>query len=283
MKAASFLPLLRDRADLRTILFVALALLLAAGNWTGAFRNFLSVPMGCVFAFVCCIAAHNQMHLPVFRNRPCNAIYQIALSLAIGQPPTGIVTAHNERHHKHAESDLDFVRTSLVRFRWNALNILFFPFASIAVMYREKPDDLSEWKLKRPRLYRQAILERSVFYATLLILLIADWRATTLFLILPWICAQLALVGVNLLQHQDCDSTSDYDHSRNITGKMGNFFLLNNGYHTAHHVRPSLHWSRLPEFHHREIASKMNPALNHRTLTGLLAERLRRPPVSHAS
>lgn len=283
MKSSGILPLLRHRADLRTLLFVTLALLLAAGNWTGEFRNFLSIPLGCLFAFISCTATHNQMHLLVFRSRLWNSIYQIALSFAIGQPPTGIITAHNDRHHKHAESDLDFVRTSLVSFRWNALNILLFPFASIAAMYREKPGDLTRWKVKRPRLFVQALIERAVFYAALVILLIADWRATILFLFLPWICAQIVLVGVNLLQHQDCDSSSEYDHSRNLTGKMANFFLLNTGYHTAHHIRPAMHWSKLPAFHAHEIAPRMNPSLNHRTLTGLLAERLRRPPVSHAS
>jgi beta-carotene hydroxylase len=283
MKAASFLPLPRHSADLRTLLFVALALLLAAGNWTGAFRNFLSVPLACMFAFVSCTATHNQMHLPAFRSRFWNSIYQIALSFAIGQPPTGIITAHNERHHKHTESDLDFVRTNLVSFRWNALNILFFPFASIAAMYREKPCDLADWRVKRPRLFRQAVLERAIFYAAIVALLVADWRATILFLFLPWISAQIVLVGMNLLQHQDCDSGSEYDHSRNLTGKIANFFLLNSGYHTAHHIRPARHWSRLPEFHESEIAPKMNPALNHRSLTGLLAERFRRPPISHAS
>ena len=283
MKSTGNLPLLRHRADWRTLVFITLALVAAAGNWTGIFRNRLSVPLAYPLAFICCIATHNHMHLPVFSTRGWNSFFQILLLFAIGQPPTGIITAHNERHHKHAESDLDFVRTGLVRFRWNALNIIFFPFASIAAMYREKPDDLAEWKTKRPHLYRQAILERSVFYTALLALLIADWRATTLFLILPWISAQLALVGVNLLQHQDCESDSEYDHSRNLTGKTLNFFLLNNGYHTAHHLRPAMHWSELEKYHKIEIAPHMNPALNHRTLTGLLAERLRRPPVSHVS
>lgn len=78
MTAARFLPLLRDLADLRTLLFVALALLLAAGNWTGQFRNLLSIPLACMSAFVSCTATHNQMHLPVFRSRFWNSIYQIA-------------------------------------------------------------------------------------------------------------------------------------------------------------------------------------------------------------
>lgn len=281
MNAARFLPLPRHRADLRTLLFVTLALLLAAGNWTGAFRNFLSVPLACLFAFVSCTATHNQMHLPVFRSGFWNSIYQIALCFAIGQPPTGIITAHNIRHHRHAESDLDFVRTSLVGFRNNSLNILAFPFVAIAAMYREKKSDLANWKAKRPRLYRQALIERVVFYAAIIALLVADWRATLLFLFLPWIVAQLVLVGVNLLQHQDCDSDSEYNHSRNLTGKTANFFLLNTGYHTAHHNRPAMHWSKLPEYHDHEIAPRMNPALNHRSLIGLLVERIRRPLISH--
>lgn len=91
----------------------------------------------------------------------------------------------------------------------------------------------------------------------------------------------LAFIGMNLLQHQDCDSGSAYDHSRNLTGKTANFFLLNNSYHTAHRLHPAMHWSKLPNYHNREIAPRMNPTLNHRSLIGLLAERLRGPSVSH--
>jgi beta-carotene hydroxylase len=282
MNAARFLPLPRHGADGRTLVFIGLGLLVAAGNWTGIFRNVMSVPLGYLLAFIACTATHNQMHLPVFRSGFWNSLYQIALSFAIGQPPTGFITAHNIRHHKHAESDLDFVRTSLAGFRSNALNIVFFPFIAIATMYREKKSDLADWKAKRPRLFRQALIERSVFYAVVGVLLVADWRSTLLFLFLPWISAQVVLVGMNLLQHQDCDSGSEYDHSRNLTGKTANFFLLNSGYHTAHHLRPAMHWSKLPEYHEREIAPRINPSLNHRSLLGLLAERVRRPRLPHA-
>lgn len=282
MRAARKLRPLRHTADLRSMAFLGAALLLLAGNFTGILRNPATILSSYLLCFIACVIAHNHMHIPVFTTRMWNAAFQILLAFAIGQPPTGIITAHNERHHKHPETELDFVRTDLVRFRWNVFNIIAFPFASIAVMYREKPSDLTAWKTKRPRLFRQAILERAVFYPALLALLITDFRATALFLLLPWVIAQLALVGMNLLQHQDCDHHSDFDHSRNLTGKILNWLLLNNGFHTAHHIRPSLHWSKLPHYHRNHIAPRMNPSLNHRSLTGLLISRFRRNTTPHA-
>jgi len=282
MISARFFPRLRHRADLRTLGFVGLELGLLATTWSGLSRHPAVVAASVLFAFVCGIVAHNHMHLPLFRGRGWNRFFQLLLMFGSGQPPTGIVTAHNERHHGQPDGEHDFVRTSLARFRWNALNQVAFPFLSIAAMYREKPDDLRRWKDGRPHLYRQALLERALFYPALTLLLAIDWRATLLFLVLPWVTAQFALVGVNLLQHQDCDMGSEYDHSRNVTGTLVNWFLLNNGYHTGHHLRPSMHWSLLPEFHRRHVVPRMDPALDHRTFLGLLIERLRRPPVNHA-
>ncbi len=283
MKHSRLIPRLRHSADLRALCFLALTLFLLGGNWCGWLPGPISWLASAFLAFICCVIAHNHMHLPIFRGTVWNSLFQLALMFGSGQPPTGIITAHNERHHQSPDSGNDFVRTSLVRSRSNALNLIAFPFLSIITMIREKPNDLVRWKCARPRLYRQALLERSVFYGVLIVLVIADWRATLIFLVLPWLIAQLVLVGVNLLQHQDCDTTSEYDHSRNVTGGLINFFLLNNGYHTAHHLRPAMHWSLLPEFHRNHVLPRINPILNHRTFTGLVIERLLRPPVSHAS
>jgi beta-carotene hydroxylase len=282
MRPLRALPQLRHRSDLRTLGFLTCALILSTLEWTGVFRHPLAFATSCFLAFICCIIAHNHMHLPVFRSRIWNSCFQLVLMFGSGQPPTGIITAHNERHHLHPDSEEDFVRTSLVTSRWNVINLIAFPFLSIAAMFREKPNDLAKWKISRPKLYRQAVLERTVFYMVLVILMIADWRATLLALVLPWIIAQLMLVGVNLLQHQDCNTSSEFDHSRNVTGVFANWFLLNNGYHTAHHLRPAMHWSRLPDFHRSHIAPRMNPALDHSTFTALLIERLRRPVSTHA-
>jgi fatty acid desaturase len=282
MKHSSLIPRLRHRADWRTLGFVALALLLLGGAWGGLLRHPVAIAGSLLMAFVCCIIAHNHMHQPVFYGRIWNRIFQLVLMFGSGQPPTGIITAHNERHHVHPDSEIDFVRTSLVDSRWNFVNLVSFPFLSVLTMMREKPDDLGRWKISRPRLYRQAVLERAVFYGTVGLLMLFDWSSTLLFLVMPWLGAQLMLVGVNLLQHQDCDIASEYNHSRNVTGIFANWILLNNGYHTAHHLKPSLHWSLLPEYHRRHVVPKIDPALDHRTFIGLVIERLRRAPVSHA-
>ena len=282
MKQAPSFPRLRYQADWRALGFVCIELFLMAGAWSGLLRHPAAVAASWLLAFVCCIVAHNHMHRPLFWGHAWNGVFQLLLMFGAGQPPTGIITAHNERHHVHPDSKLDFVRSGLVHSRWNAVNLLMFPFLSVAAMIREKPDDLKRWKTARPRLYRQAVLERSVFYSAVVLLLSLDWRATLVFMVLPWIGAQFVLVGVNLLQHQDCDTASEYDHSRNVTGTLVNWLLLNNGYHTAHHLRPSMHWSLLPDFHRRQVVPRMNPALDHRSFLCLIIERLRRPPASHA-
>src|SRR5262249_15353578 len=58
-----------------------------------------------------------------------------------------------------------------------------------------------------------------------------------------------------------CDPWSKFNHSRNITGRIFNFLVFNNGFHTVHHANPGAHWSTLPEAH-AKIAHEIHPDLN---------------------
>lgn len=98
------------------------------------------------------------------------------------------------------------------------------------------------------------------------VLLVMDWKATLVYFAIPWIFGQWGNVTINLLQHQDCKHDSEFDHSRNITGPFANWLFLNNGFHTAHHLRPALHWSRLPDFHRQTVELHIRPDLNHRSM-----------------
>lgn len=265
MSGHGLLPL-RSPADRRALVFLALLYGLYAAQWLGWRRHVTLWLATAVLAFVACIVKHNHVHCRTFRNRRWNVALDLALGLATGHPTSGIITPHNVRHHAQNQTRRDWVRASLVRFRRNWLNLLAFAFVSVWTMRREKPSDLARWRRERPGLYRRAIAERIVLYGALAALLALDWAATLAHVVGPWLAAQWALVTINLLQHQDCDPASELDHSRNVTGRLINWLFLNNGYHTAHHLRPALHWSLLPALHRAHVAPRIRPGLTERSL-----------------
>lgn len=271
---------LRHTADLRSLAFVGSALALDAVQWSGAPGHPALLPTACILSFVACVVNHNHQHCRTFTRPVANAVFGCLLSLATGQPATAIVPMHNDNHHVHANTEHDFVRASLVQFRWNLLNLLLFPFLALRGYLKVKRETVARWRRERPELHRQAVLERWVLYPTLTTLLLLRPGATLLHLALPWLFGQWAIVAINLVQHDGCDPSSPESSARNFTGRTLNWLLLNNGYHTAHHLHPGAHWSRLPELH-AHLVGPRDMALDHdsflRTLFELYVWPGRRP------
>jgi fatty acid desaturase len=257
---------LRYRADLRTLMFLFALNTLFALEWLNIARRWYLLLPTYMLAVVALVIKHNHVHSPTFRGPRWNSGFELWLSLLTAHPTSGIITSHNTLHHGKNNTEQDFVRCSLVRYRHNVFNLMAFFFSSVAEMYRNKPNDLDEWRNSCPRLYRQAVIERILTYSFLVLLVLLDWRSTLRYCAGPWLFAQWVLVTINLLQHQDCDFDSEVDHSRNLTGSMVNWLLLNNGYHSAHHMFPSAHWSLLPVIHERVVAPRIDPSLNERSL-----------------
>jgi fatty acid desaturase len=257
---------LRYRADLRTLMFLSAFNTLLAVQWLNLVHGIPWLAASYLLAVVALVVKHNHMHSPTFRGAAWNRCFELWLSVLTAHPCSGIITSHNELHHGKNNSEDDFVRCSLVRYRSNLLNLLAFFFASISAMYENKPADLDKWHDEQPRLYRQAVAERILTYGSIFVLLLLDWRATITYCVGPWLFGQWFLVTINLLQHQDCDFESQLNHSRNITGRVTNWVLLNNGYHTAHHMFPAAHWSKLRIIHDRAIAPRLKSDLIERSL-----------------
>jgi len=257
---------LRYSADWRSILSLMVLAALQFVQWTGFCRYWYLLPVSCILAFVACIIKHNHIHCRTFSNYYWNRAFEFLLGFCTGQSAAAIIPVHNERHHAQNHSDEDCVRSSIVNFRQNWLNLIAFPFVAVWKVYRVKSADMRRWRMNKPALYRRARQERLVVLAFIITLLLLNWRGTLLYLAIPWLFGQWGIVAINLLQHQDCDHGSEYDHSRNVTGRIVNWLFLNNGFHTAHHLRPALHWSRLREFHEQCVAPKMRPELNQRSL-----------------
>ena len=257
---------LRHSEDVRSLVFLAALCVLFFVQWTGACRYWILLPITCVFTFIACIIKHNHIHSRTFIKRGWNSVFEFLLSFCTGQSVAAIIPVHNERHHAQNHTDEDYVRSSLVNFRRNWLNLLAFPFVVVRLVHQNKTADIAHWRKQKPQLYWRVQRERVAVILLFLVFLLLNWRATLIYFGIPWLFGQWGIVTINLLQHQDCDHDSAFDHSRNVTGKFINWLFLNNGFHTAHHLRPALHWSRLAEFHRQHVEPYMRPELNCRSL-----------------
>lgn len=257
---------LRYPADWRTLGFLGILAALYVVQWTGILRHWSLLAVTCVVSFIACIVKHNHIHCRTFTKHTWNRVFECFLGFCTGQSTAAVIPVHNERHHTRNHSDDDFVRSTLVNHRKNWLNLAIFPFKVVWLVHKNKSTDVARWRHEKPWLWRRVRQERIAVLSFLAVLLFLDWRSTLLYFGIPWVFGQWGIVTINLLQHQDCDHDSEFDHSRNITGRFANWLFLNNGFHTAHHLRPAMHWSRLPEFHRTHIEPRMSPDLNHRSL-----------------
>jgi fatty acid desaturase len=259
--------LLRFPADRRTLAILTIHALLTLAAWMLVPVGAIGLAATAILAYsgwLCAVIAHNTVHCPVFRRRWMNSGLQIWVSLSYGFPISEYIPGHNLSHHRFLQAREDVMRTSKVRFRWNLLNLLTFPFAVSPAILRGNRRYAS---LKgSPDWRRQRRLETVVVWGVKLALFALDWRKALCFVLLPQLVANLGIVGINFFWHDGCDPDHSVNHSRNFVGPLLNFLTLNNGYHGIHHLEPGLHWSLLPEAHAERVRPGLHPALEQRSL-----------------
>jgi len=261
---------LRRAADWRSLAFVVAYYGLFGYQWFAAPRGaWLAVPFllaTCVMSFLCAVITHNTVHAPVFRERAANRVLQVVLSLSYGSAVSAFVPGHNLSHHRHTQTPRDVMRTTKVRHEWNLLNMLeFAPRVGVAIT----KNDIAYSRAARgrhPAWFKQYKLENFAVLGVTACLLILDWKKGIVYWLVPHLYAAWGIISMNYLQHDGCDQTHAYNHSRNFVGKWVNWWTFNNGYHGIHHHHPALHWSLLPEAHARELAPQIAPELDQRSM-----------------
>lgn len=261
--------MLRYSADIRTLAFVATYFGLVAFAYATTLPWWAGLALMCVLCFLsffCAVITHNTVHTPVFRSRPLNRVFQVVLSLTYGHPVSMFVPGHNLSHHKYLQTPKDRMRTDKMRFRWNLLNQLFFNFAVGGAIFKDNYEYAKVMRTKRPAWFRQLMIELAVYALFLLVTFALDPFKFFVFVFIPHQYAVWGIAGINFVQHEGCDPHHAYNHSRNFTGKLVNWFTFNNGYHGIHHERPGLHWSLAPEAHRKEYGPHIDPRLEQKSL-----------------
>lgn len=267
--------MLHYKADIRTLFFVTLYFIFAIIPWfywqeLQTHQIILLVLCNCFLSFICAVIIHNTIHKPIFKSTFLNRIMQIILSLTYGHSTSAYVPGHNFSHHKYTQKPKDAIRTTKLNFHWNILNqLLFFPTLSGDILKGELRF-ANKMRKENKRWFRQYLLEMILVISVKIAAFVINWKCALLFMILPHYFSAWGIVGTNYFQHDGCDEDSDYNHSRNFTNPMLNWFLFNNGFHTAHHARPSLHWSLLPTYHSEKIRPFIHPNLDLDSLASYL-------------
>lgn len=232
------------------------------------------------YAFSCACVAHNNMHCKTFANRNVERVYQHMLTLSFGHPVSTLVPGHNLSHHKHTESARDPMRTSKMQYKWHFLNLVLFQPTVAWDVFRMDMRYLSMQRLMNTSYFRDTRWQWcTLLFSQILLLYTHPWKFF-LYVYLPHLFAQWAIVTMNILQHDGChviqhvtsdgsrENTHDskYNTARNFTGRVLNFMTFNNGFHTVHHMHPSMHWSKLREQHMLRVKPHIHPALDQSSL-----------------
>jgi fatty acid desaturase len=261
--------LLRHAADRRSLALAGAHFALVAMGLLLSPRGAAAVALVAVLAyssFMQLISGHNAMHSPVFRDRGLNRAWQAVLSLTFSYPVSAFVPVHNLSHHMHLQTPKDVLRTTEVRHRSNLLNLLHHVLLSTIHIHVLNFAYLRSMRRRRAAWFAQVRGEivAVVAYAAAIIAITPGGFLT--FVLVPALLGQCMIIGLGYLQHDGCDEEDEVNHSRNFLGRALNWLIFDNGYHSIHHMKPGLHWSRLKEAHARLVAPRIHPALDQRSI-----------------
>jgi fatty acid desaturase len=230
--------------DHRALYFIAITLALHISALFIA-PNITAMIAWMIFAtlmnFSSAVINHNHLHRPIFRSNKLNKILGIALSLARGYSSAGIRISHNWNHHANSGTDKDWFRVELAGQGWGLKRLLVFAGRVMSEVRTHRHEYFRQGR----RLEKQIATEKLAIWFFVAAGMAAAPQNFLLLVIVPWLSAAVLLVAVNLVQHDDCPKNGSW----NFTGPILNWFLFNNGFHSAHHDNPGAHWSELPAIH----------------------------------
>lgn len=244
---------LSDRRDLRSLFFIVVHVcLLICGMMTKpGWQTVFLIPSLIFTTYICLNINHNQMHLGMFESATDNIILNVALSIATGVPVTTIYVPHLINHHPNPNNEKDWMGAHVVGNRTGLWRILYYTFKAQVVQMKLRPRSFFAGLPDERRVSLVGeILGLSVFTLGGLL-----WNPVgfVVHAMLPWMLSSNILVFINFFLHDGCDPNSENRHSKTFTSRILNFFLLNGGYHMAHHERPRMHWADLPNYHARFV------------------------------
>lgn len=241
---------LKYKADRVPVAYVTAVFALRVALWalaTPLVCGIAVLPLAILGMFIAPINHHHQ-HLNSFRAGWLNRIYELVLAVQCGVGPFNWVLHHNLGHHlnylnQHPAENPDESRwtrsdgTQMGRLEY-----------SIWLLTNHQIDIVRVGR-RHPRYFRYFLLMKLPLWGLLGAGLWFRPLETTLLFLLPAFLTLFHTVWATYDHHAGCETGDHLEASRNCENRIYNTLTGNLGLHTAHHKRPGLHWSLLPEVH----------------------------------
>lgn len=193
---------------------------------------------------VICAWNHHHQHILTFRHAVLNRGLEFAYALHTG------VTTYLWRLHHSLGHHINFLDQEKDESRWKrkdgarmgaleyTLNVALTAYPRGYLVGKKYPKQL--------RLFLAFTVITFVLVGALV------WYkpvAGILVFVIPMVTSLLYTAFVTYDHHAGLDTENEFEASYNKLGKLYNFFTGNLGYHTAHHYKQGVHWSKLPALH----------------------------------
>jgi len=240
-------------------MFVCAPSLLAL-HWARPGLGWWLLPFSCYFAIAAGVIAHNHMHRPTLDSKWANELFSGWISILYGYPVFAWLPTHNLNHHKLLNRRGDATITWRYTNRHNVWVAATYFFVSAYFQSAWIKDYVRTARRDKPALFRRIVGQYIVTFgahAAAIGVAVAHFGARrglllwALCLGIPAFAALWTIMLFNYCQHVHTDPWSKHDHSRNFEGRLLNFLLFGNGFHTVHHEQPSLHWADAAHAHQR--------------------------------
>lgn len=206
-----------------------------------------------LFPFQCSAIAidHNHHHLNTFTVRLLNRLFESILYFQTGASPYSWTLHHNIGHHKYY---LDQEQDSS---RWKKKNgqemtrLEYSVFNSVMVY----PEVVRVGR-RYPKIFKKFLRMFVINNILLLALIIWDPLKALLIFVIPMLVMFYLLIAATYKHHAGLETDDHFEASTNRLSRFYNLRTFNLGYHTAHHLKPGIHWAKLPEMH-QEIEDKI--------------------------
>ncbi len=191
-----------------------------------------------------CAWNHHHQHIFTFRNTGLNRLMEQVYALHTG------VTSHLWRLHHVLGHHLNFLDQQKDESRWKRkdgtpMGALEY---SLSVAFSAYSRGYTVGK-KYPKQQKVFLTFSAITFVFVTALVWYKPIPGLLLFVLPMITSLVFTAYVTYGHHSGLDTQEEFEASHNNLSPLYNFFTGNLGYHTAHHHKQGVHWSKLPELH----------------------------------